>query len=133
MLKPKIKSSFLLDSDVSIWIISGDEKVKKSVTGLVHNQPSVISILTVGEIYKNSFPEEELSNDHFFRWHRQIPIDFQTAKLAGEYWNKYRKINNNFVDYLIAATCKVNKLILLTRNIKHFPMKDIKIIDPINL
>ncbi|MBI5358467.1 type II toxin-antitoxin system VapC family toxin [Candidatus Amesbacteria bacterium] len=130
MPKLRINSGYLLDSDISIWIIRGDEKIIKSVASLVHNQQSVISILTVGEIYKNSFPEEELSNEHFFKWHKQIPIDFQIAKLAGEYWHKFRNINNNFVDYLVAATCKLNKFTLLTRNTKHFPMKDIKIIDP---
>lgn len=133
MLSQKLKNNFLLDSDISIWIIRGNDQVVGSVIKLVHNQPCVISILTVGEIYKNSFPDEELSNEHFFRWHKQISIDFQTAKLAGEYWHKYRQINNNFVDYLIAATCKIHKLTLLTRNTKHFPMKNIKIIDPINL
>ncbi|KKU78976.1 MAG: hypothetical protein UY06_C0034G0009 [Candidatus Amesbacteria bacterium GW2011_GWA2_47_70] len=52
-----------------------------------------ISILTVGEIYKNSFPEEEASNRHFFKWHNQVPINFAIAK--------------------------------------HYPMKDIKVINPL--
>ena len=131
MPKPRTIDSFLLDTDVSIWIIRGDKKVIESVSQIVDHQTVAISILTVCEIYKNSFLDEEPSNRHFFKWHKQIPIDFQTARLAGEYWNKYRQINNNIVDYLIAATCKINKLTLLTRNIKHFPMKDIKVIDPI--
>ncbi len=131
MLKLRAKNNFLLDSDVSIWIIRGDKRTIEAVSRIVDDQLVVISVLTVGEIYKNSFPEEEASNRHFFRWHNQISVDFQTAKLAGEYWNKFRRINNNFVDYLIAATCKIHKLTLLTMNTKHYPMKDIKVIDPL--
>ena len=131
MLKKKIRSRFLLDSDVSIWIIRGDSKTIEAVSEIANNQSVAISILTVGEIYKNSFPEEEASNRHFFKWHNQIPINFAIAKLAGEYWNKYRSVGINLIDYLIAATCKINRLTLLTMNTKHYPMKDIKIIDPL--
>lgn len=132
MLKPKAKSRFLLDSDISIWIIRGDSKTIEAVSKIANDQPVVISILTVSEIYKNSFSEEEPSNRYFFRWHNQLPINFAIAKLAGEYWNKYRSVNINLIDYLIAATCKINRLTLLTMNTKHYPMKDIKVINPNN-
>jgi len=131
MPSPKRKDRFLLDSDVSIWIIRGNERAIEAVSKIVDDQFVAISILTVGEIYKNSFPEEEASNRHFFKWHNQVPINFAIAKLAGEYWNKYRNVNINLIDYLIAATCKINKLTLLTMNTKHYPMKDIKVINPL--
>ncbi len=133
MPKKRTRSRFLLDSDVSIWIIRGDEETIEAVSKIVNDQSAAVSILTVSEIYKNSFPKEEPSNQHFFRWHNQISIDFAIAKLAGEYWQKYRSTNSNIIDYLIAATCKVHELTLLTRNIRHFPMKDIRVIDPMTI
>ncbi len=131
MPKPKAKSRFLLDSDVSIWIIRGNKKIIEAVSKIVNDQSVVISVLTVSEIYKNSFPEEEPSNRHFFKWHNQIPIDFTIAKLAGEYWHRYRSVNSNLIDYLIAATCRIKKIALITCNTRHFPMRDIKIVDPL--
>ncbi len=125
------KTKYLLDSDVSIWIMRGNEKIIDLVSKLTGNSPAVISILTVAEIYKNSLAGEENSNRRFFELHHQLPIDLSIARIAGEYWQKYRSINSNIVDYLIAATCKIHKLTLLTRNTKHFPMKDIKVINPV--
>lgn len=127
------KTKYLLDSDVSIWIMRGNEKMIDMVSKLTGNSPAVISILTVAEIYKNSLPSEESSNQRFFELHNQLSVDFSVARIAGEYWQKYRSINSNIVDYLIAATCKDRRLVLLTRNVKHFPMKDIKVIDPITV
>lgn len=133
MAKINNKSKYLLDSDVSIWILRNHPEIVNKVLTITQNKPFYISVLTVTEIYKNSREDEIGKYDLFFGVNYQLGIDYNIAKLAGDYWKIYKGVNQNIVDYLIAATCKVNKLILLTRNTKHFPMKDIKIIDPLSV
>ena len=54
------------------------------------------------------------------------------AKQAGLYWQQYSKQlkNISLTDCLIAGTANVNDLMLVSLNIKHFPMKDIKVLNP---
>lgn len=60
-----------------------------------------------------------------------IPLDVTSkiAELAGEYLQKYipKVLKFDISDAIIAATAIENKLILVTRNLKHFPMPEIKI------
>lgn len=122
---------FLLDSDIVIWILRSNPTVVQAVSRVVSEKGVCISSATVAEVYKNWRQNELLKYRQFFKLHPQIPIDSFIAETAGRYWKQYRGINQNTVDYFIAATCKINKLTLLTMNTKHFPMKDIKVINPL--
>lgn len=53
------------------------------------------------------------------------------AKQAGLYWQQYSKRlkNLSLTDCLIAGTVNVNNLVLVTLNVKHFPMKDIRMLN----
>ena len=59
------------------------------------------------------------------------PLDItpEIAELAGAYLQKYtpRILRFDISDAIIAATAIVHKLILVTKNVKHFPMPEIKI------
>lgn len=122
---------FLLDSDVLINIYRNRTKIRASVSSLVKKTQPCISVINVLEIYKNCFPEEESTTQKFLSGHKMIDVNFPIAKLAGEYWKKYKNVHVNIADYIIAATCKINHLTLVTGNSKHYPMKDIKVIDPL--
>ncbi len=124
---------FLLDSDIAIWILRSNSAVVQAVSKIVSEKRVYVSCATVAEIYKNWKQNELLKYHQFFKLHPQIPIDSFVAEIAGRYWKQYRGINQNTVDYFIAATCKIHKLTLLTMNTKHYPMKDIKVIDPITV
>jgi predicted nucleic acid-binding protein len=53
------------------------------------------------------------------------------ADEAGEYMMKFHKSHALSIgDAVIAATAKEMRMTLLTRNIKHYPMKDIEIVKP---
>jgi predicted nucleic acid-binding protein len=53
----------------------------------------------------------------------------EVANLAGKYIRDYRNlgITLNFIDTLIAATCIVNCLVLITFNLKHYKISDLKL------
>lgn len=58
-----------------------------------------------------------------------LEVTSEIAELAGEYLQKYvpRILKFDISDAIIAATAIVNKMTLVTHNIKHFPMSEIKI------
>ena len=51
--------------------------------------------------------------------------------LAGEYLRKYAKSHSVGIgDALIAGTAHEMKMLLVTRNVKHYPMKSIHLVKP---
>jgi predicted nucleic acid-binding protein len=59
-------------------------------------------------------------------------VTTSVGKQAGLYWQQYNKQFKtlSLADCLIAATANVNNLTLVSLNIKHFPMNDIKVLSP---
>lgn len=123
---------FLLDSDVLIWILRGREEVKNKISKLKEEAPQAISVISIAEIFKNIFPSELSTTEEFLDLHVILDIDTKTAKIAGLYCQHYQKHikNLSLEDCLIAATANVNNLTLVSLNTKHFPMKDIKTLNP---
>ena len=63
-----------------------------------------------------------------------IAVDEAIADKAGEYLRKYSKGHDlNIGDAIIAATSREMALKLITRNVKHYPMKDIEVVRPYEL
>jgi predicted nucleic acid-binding protein len=58
-----------------------------------------------------------------------IPVSREIAETAGECRERYagKSIKLPIIDMLIAATAMINRSILVTRNIKHFPISDVDI------
>jgi len=124
----------LLDTDVLIWLVRGNAKLLKAIEGLKKGEVCSISTITIAEIYKNIFPSEIQSTDELIYQHIIYPVDDIIAKQAGFYWQEYslKLMKLTLTDCLIAATAKINNLVLVSLNTKHFPMKDIKIFNPLN-
>ena len=60
-----------------------------------------------------------------------VNIDTAIADKTGEYLRKFGKTHAlNIGDAIIAATASEMKLTLATRNVKHYPMKDIIVLKP---
>lgn len=60
-----------------------------------------------------------------------VDVDLAIADGAGEYLRKFRKSHALSIgDAVIAATAKEMGVKLVTRNIKHYPMKDVEIVKP---
>ncbi len=123
---------YILDSDIIIWILKGDSAIIKSVRTLTSGKVLCISALTVTEIYKNIFPSEISKTETLFDKLAIIDVNREIAKDAGYYWQEYCKQfkSISLADCIIASTAKMYKATLLTLNTRHFPMKDIRVIDP---
>lgn len=124
---------FLFDTDVLIWVLRGKKEIIEKVSKLKDEAPLAISVISIAEIYKNIFPSELTTVEDYLNQHIIFDVDQKTAKIAGLYWQQYAKQlkNLSLMDCLIAGCVNVNNLTLVSLNIKHFPMKDIKILDPL--
>lgn len=126
---------YLLDTDILIWIIRGNKKVIASIDKLTSRFATHISTVSIAEVYKNIFSSEIIETDECIYKHSFIPLDDQIAKQSGLYW---RDFNQKFktlsiTDCMIAATAKHENLTLITMNTRHFPMLDIKVLNPLKL
>lgn len=124
---------FLLDTDILIWILRGKKEVKDKVSKLKEKSPLAISVISIAEIFRNVFPSELSTTEDFLNQHIIFNLDQKTAKIGGLYCQQYSKQLKNLTldDCLIAGCANVNELILVSLNTKHFPMKDIKTLNPL--
>jgi len=124
---------YLLDTDVLIWVLRGKTDIIDKVSDLKNKSPLGISVISTAEIYKNIFPSELTVTEDYLEQHIIFDVDQKIAKIAGLYWQQYAKQlkNLSLTDCLIAGTANVNSLVLVSLNTKHFPMKDIQILNPI--
>ena len=120
---------YLIDTDVLIWILRGNKKYSDLLISLKDNDALSISTVSIGEIYKNLFPSELIKTENFLNEFQIWDVTTSIAKQAGLYYQQYSKQfkNLNLTYCLIAATVTVSNLTLVSLNIKHFPMNDIKI------
>lgn len=120
----------LLDTDILIWILRNNKKIIKKISDLSNKDELCISVMSIAEIYQNVFPSELIDTEDLINKHIIFEVDQKIAKMGGLYWQQYSKQLKNLTlaDCLIAATANVNSATLVSLNVKHFPMKDIKIL-----
>ncbi len=123
---------FLLDTDILIWILRSKTEIIEKISALKEKSPLYISVISIAEIYKNIYPSELSNIELLLGQHLVFNVDQQIAKIAGLYWQEHvkRLKNLSLSDCLIAATANIYDVTLVTLNVKHFPMRDIKVIKP---
>lgn len=124
---------YLLDTDILIWVLRGKKEIIDKVLNLKEKSELGISVISVAEIYKNIFPEELTTTEDYLEQHIIFEVDQKIAKIAGLYWQQYSKQlkNLSLMDCLVAGTANINNASLISLNIKHFPMKDIQVLNPL--
>ena len=121
---------YLFDTNVIINHLKGNSKIVLFLKLLEHDE-KFYSVITEIEIYSNIRESEKEKTDLFFSHLKSIEVTKEIATASSEYMQRYSKSHNlELPDAVISATAKVNALIFLTSNTKHFPMKDIRIINP---
>lgn len=122
----------LIDTDILIWVLRGNKKYEEFLQNLKDKDTLSISTVTIAEIYKNIFPSEIIKTEGILNEFQTWDVTSSIAKQAGLYWQQYVKHlkNLSLTDCLIAATASINNLTLISLNIKHFPMNDIRVLNP---
>lgn len=115
----------IFDSDVLIWILRGNERIKKRFNELVEFAGGHIYVtpIQVAEIMAGVRQSEKTDTEIFMKSLHCVEIDFSAGELAGQFMNKYGKSHNVTIsDSLTAASVYLHKFKIWTLNRKHYPM-----------
>ena len=116
----------LIDSDILIDFLRGKAGAKDYLTKQSEVFPLYCSVITIAEIHAGMQKTEEDKTTKLLDSFFTIPITEKIAKIAGGLKRDTKSHNLELDDCLIAATALVEKAVLATKNLKHYPMKKIK-------
>jgi tRNA(fMet)-specific endonuclease VapC len=121
-------SKFLLDSDVIIWHLRGRKKVTEVLRDLQKFGLPACSALSVLEVQLGVKKGEEEKTNRFLESLRIFDIDMEIASKAAQLIrrSKTRGVTLDLPDSVIAATCILHDLILVTYNTKHYSLSEMK-------
>jgi predicted nucleic acid-binding protein len=121
-------SRFLLDSDVIIWHLRGRKEVTDVLRDLQRFGLPACCALSVLEIQLGVKKGEEEKTDRFLKSLRILDVDMEIASKAAQLIRRHkaRGVTLDLPDSVIAATCILHELILVTYNTKHYPISEIK-------
>lgn len=115
-------NKFLIDSDVIIWFLRGRKETIELLHKIKRQGVPFCSPVSVVEVLAGLRPGEEEKTEGFLNSLEVIPIDREIAEVAGELSREQKNKNGQvgFSDAIIAATCLVGRIILITYNQKHY-------------
>jgi len=132
--------NYLLDTNVISQLAkkTGNKGVVEWI--ISHQQENLnISCLTIGEIKTGILKlqkKDVVASQSLQVWLDRLLIDYKDQIITIDLevcsvWAELMNIDcNNAIDSLIAAQAITKNMILVTRNIKHFKMFNIKLLDP---
>jgi len=121
-------SRFLLDSDIIIWHLRGRKEVTEMLRDLQRFGLPACSALSVLEVQLGVKKGEEEKTDRFLRSLRILDVNMEIANKAAQLIREYKAkgMTVDLPDAVIASTCILHDLILVTYNTKHYPITEIK-------
>jgi predicted nucleic acid-binding protein len=123
---------FLLDTNILILGLAGQSPEADVLRKVIEKDSLVFSPIVVAEFLTNASDSEKKVFNLLLSRFALITVDEQVARAAAMYRKKFseKKKKVFLLDCFLAASCKINKLTLITNNTADFPMKDIKILTP---
>ena len=116
-----MSKTILYDTDVLIDFLRGVSGAQEILADAESSAIPACSAVTVGEIRAGMKKGEERATMQLFKGLLILPVDMETALLAGELKAQTTKQTLELDDCLIAATAIRNAALLITRNAKHYP------------
>lgn len=122
----------IIDIDIAIDHFHGHREALDYFTqALMTGETLAMSVISLTEILAGMRPGEKERTEKLFEFFTILDVDEQTARKAGDYMNLYRSSHHiELADALIAATAFSAEAELVTRNIKHYPMSDVRVRAP---
>lgn len=120
-------AGYIVDTDVCIDFLKGLD-YSKELLGQLFEEKVFISILSVYELLKGAYTDrQERVVKEFVEAFEVINIDKGIIERGAEFYRKYRKkgITLSDIDCLIMATAKEKDLLIVTRNVRHYPETDL--------
>lgn len=122
-------NGYLLDSDVIIWRLRGNPEVLALLRDLAERERLCCSVVSVLEVEAGMRKGEERGTVSFLDGLQAFSVDKAVARKAAHYLREFRPrgVTLDFADCLIAATASLNDLVLVTKNVTHYPMEDVQL------
>jgi predicted nucleic acid-binding protein len=122
----------LIDTDIAIDHFHGNRSARDFFEqALSSGEPLCISVVTLTELLAGMRPNEENLTEKLLTLFTVMDVDANIGRKAGVYLRNFARSHNvDLGDALIAATAAVTGADLVTRNVKHYPMKDIRVLLP---
>jgi len=124
-------NGFLLDTTILIDLFRGRQEAIVFLDELSQEGSLFVCPISVAEVFSGVRPQELHKVEEFFDAMDYCALDYGTAKRAGLYKRDYQRkgITLSISDALIAATAVGYSLTLVTNNVRHFPMKELSVIE----
>jgi predicted nucleic acid-binding protein len=126
-------SLYLLDTTVLIAHLRGDETVTSLLLDLLaHRHWLGTSCVNVAEVERGIRPKERKAADALLSRLRYLETTREAATRAGRYQAELerRGVTMQTADALVAGTARAHGAILLTDNVRDFPMRDVEVQAP---
>jgi predicted nucleic acid-binding protein len=126
-------SLYLLDTTVLIAHLRGDETVTSLLLDLLaHRHWLGTSCVNVAEVERGIRPKERKAADALLSRLRYLETTREAATRAGRYQAELerRGVTMQTADALVAGTARGHGAILLTDNVRDFPMPDVEVQAP---
>jgi predicted nucleic acid-binding protein len=122
----------LFDTDILIDHLHGLAASTDYLKTKLHAAVRVhVSVITISEIFAGLRAADKDRIEQLIALFSKREVSEDIARIAGGYLNEFSKSHHiDLGDALIASTAKVLGATLVTRNVKHYPMKDITVIVP---
>ena len=115
---------FLLDSDIIIWHLGGRGEVTGMLRDLQRFGVPGCSALSVLEVQVGVKKGEEERTNYFPKHLKVFDVSTEIASKAAQLIREYKRkgLTLDIPDAVIASTCILHDLILVTYNRKHYPI-----------
>ena len=125
-------SDYLLDTTIIIDHLLGNKKVSSYLEEIgLRGDIAGCCCVNIAEIYSGMRAKEAEKTDKFIESLYYFEVTGEIARLAGRLRQKYLKEGKTLAttDVIIGATALTYGLILITKNLKHYPFPELEIKD----
>ena len=119
---------FLLDTTVIIDVLRDRQHRPRQLMELLRSGNILACCpVNIAEIYAGMRPREEAATEALLDSLQMLPILPDVARLTGKLKQEYSKKGAplNLADAMIAATAIYHRAVLITDNLRHFPMPEL--------
>jgi len=122
-------SKYLLDSDTIIWHLRGRKEITEMLKDLQRSGLPACSTISVLEVQLGvKTKDEEGKTNRFLESLKVFDVNMDIAKIAAQLIREYKAkgVTMDIPDSIIASTCILHDLTLVTYNRKHYPISELK-------
>ena len=122
-------SKYLLDSDIIIWHLRGRREITEMLKDLQRSGVPACSATSALEVQLGvKTKDEEGKTNRFLESLKVFDVNMDISKMAAQLIREYKAkgVTMDIPDSIIASTCILHDLILVTYNRKHYPISELK-------